>query len=399
LTILRTTARPSPRRKAGPANRRVTRTVATLALALLIAACAGGQGDETGPEAPSGPEVEDPAASEDPTGDDGGEAGGEGVPGEDGEGSEGEDEAAGDETAAGPAVDPASVEADELGVVPVMMYHQIREDGGSEWDMTPEEFRDELVRLFDLGFVPIRTVDLVRGEIDIPAGRSPVVLTFDDSPRSQARFDDGGGWAPETAMGILTEVAAQYDEVEPIASFYLITSSMFGAVADSPDIVQALHDDGIELGNHTHNHANLRAIGPDEVQEELARAVVEITDIVPDAEVVTLSLPFGIAPEDRDLLAEGTGESGSYTNEGVLLVGDRPAPSPFHADFQPLAIPRIKTLADPEDEFGSAWWIGVMETSDSWRPYVSDGDPNTISFPADREEELHEDLADRANPY
>jgi hypothetical protein len=299
----------------------------------------------------------------------------------------------------GLAVDPAEVGADELGVVPVMMYHQIREDGGSEWDMSPDEFRAELTRLFDMGFVPIRTVDLVRGEIDIPAGRSPVVLTFDDSPRNQARLDEDGRWAENTAMAILTEVATRYPDVEPVASFYLITSSMFGAVADTPDIVRALHEGGIELGNHTHTHANLRALDAAGVQQELARNVAEITDIVPDAEVVTLSLPFGISPEDRDLLAEGSSEEGSYTNEGVLLVGDRPAPSPFHADFQPLSIPRIKTLPDPTDEFGSAWWLDILASSDNWRPYVSDGDPNTISFPEDRAEDLDPAYEDRANPY
>jgi hypothetical protein len=398
LSILRTSARPSPRANAGSARRRIRGIAAALVLAMMVAACAGNEDEDPAPEVPPDAEVDDPGASEEREGEAG--EGGEEAPVEDPAGSdEGHDEASEDGSADGPDVDPASVGADELGVVPVMMYHQIREDGGSEWDMTPDEFRDELVRLFDLGFVPIRTIDLVRGEIDIPAGRSPVVLTFDDSPRNQARLDDDGNWAPDTAMGILTDVAARYDEVDPVASFYLITSSMFGAVADSPDIVERLHEDGIELGNHTHNHANLRAIGPDEVQEELARNVAEITDIVPDAEVVTLSLPFGISPEDRDLLAEGSAESGSYTNQGVLLVGDRPAPSPFHADFQPLSVPRIKTLPDPEDEFGSAWWIDIMETSDSWRPYVSDGDPTTISFPADREGELHEDFRDRANPY
>ena len=367
----------------------------TFALALVLAAC--GDGNEEVPEEPieapddatDGAEAPaDPGSEDDDEQDGNGEA--EPTPSED------EEE---DDAASGPEVDPAEVGADELGVVPVMMYHQIREDGGSEWDMSPDEFREELTKLFDRGFVPITTLDLVRGDIDIPAGRSPVVLTFDDSPRNQARLEEDGSWAPDTAMGILTDVAAQYDEVEPIASFYIITSSMFGAGSDAAEIVQALHDRGVELGNHTHGHANLRAIGPDEVQDELARAVAELTDIVPDADVVTLSLPFGISPEDRDLLAEGSSDAGSYANEAALLVGDRPAPSPFHADFAPMSIPRIKTLSDPEDDFGSAWWLEVIASSDSWRPYVSDGDPNTISFPAEREDELDPAYADRANPY
>ncbi len=377
------TVRPSARRTA----LQVCAVAAVTALALASCSTGGGQDVEQAvPEEPTEePSSDEPDVSEevDPASDE---------PTDD-------DQDAADDEPAEPPVDPAEVGADELGVVPIMMYHQVREDGGSEWDMSPEEFRAELVRLFDLGFVPIRTVDLVRGDIDVPAGRSPVVLTFDDSPRNQARLDEDGNMAENTAMGILIDVAADYEDVEPVASLYLITQSMFGAVADSPDIVRALHDLGMELGNHTHTHANLRSLDGDQVQEELARNVAEITDIVPGSEGGTLSLPFGISPEDRDLVAAGQGPSGGYVNEGVLLVGDRPAPSPFHADFNPLAIPRIKTLPDPEDEFGSAWWIDVMMSSDTWRPYVSDGNPATISFPREREDELDPAYADRANPY
>jgi len=397
LHTARTTGSARQLRRSGPRSPRWAAVGLSL---LLLAACAGGAQEPDASDEPDDVEVgAEPAGEEDDL-----EGAAEGAAGhEDGTEAAGDDEGAavedGEDPSTGSEVDPAAVGADELGVVPVMMYHQIREDGGSEWDMTPDEFRAELTLLFDRGFVPIRTVDLVRGDIHIPAGRSPVVLTFDDSPRSQARLDEDGDWADGTAMAILTEVAAHYDEVEPIASFYLITSSMFGAVDDVPDIVRALHEQGVELGNHTHNHANLRSLDADQVQEELARVVVEITDIVPDAEVVTMSLPFGISPEDRDLLAEGSSDVGSYTNEAVLLVGDRPAPSPFHVDFAPLSIPRIKTMSDPEAEFASAWWLDVMESSDTWRPYVSDGDPHTISFPAERADELHPDLEDRANPY
>jgi hypothetical protein len=33
------------------------------------------------------------------------------------------------------------------------------------------------------------------------------------------------------------------------------------------------------------------------------------------------------------------------------------------------------------------------------RKYVSDGDPDRISFPAELEDQAHPDVADRANPY
>jgi hypothetical protein len=329
------------------------------------------------------------------SGGDGGEAGA----GSDGDGDGSQDHLDDTEATSVARIDPAEVGADELGQVPVLMYHQLKEDGGSEWDMSPEEFRAELELLFDAGYVPIRAIDLARGQIDIPAGARPVVLTFDDSTRSQARLDDDGEIADDTKIGILIDVAERYEDVEPIASIYVITSSLFGGGSDDEDILRALADLGMELGNHSHTHQVLRGLSADGVQEELATNVDVVTSIVPDAEVATLSLPLGMFPDDDELAVRGEWGGTSYEHEGVLLVGYNPAPSPFHVEFDASAIPRIQTHPDPEFQFGSAWWFEQLERGEGTRPYVSDGDPDTISFPEERADELDPAHEDRANPY
>jgi hypothetical protein len=306
------------------------------------------------------------------------------------------------EEAAGPAVDPAEVGADELGLVPVLMYHQLREDGGGDYDLTPEEYTAELEWLFDNGYRPITTTQLVRGEIDVPAGTTPVVLTYYDSTRSQAGFTEDGAFDPDTALGILVEVASRYDDVEPRASVYTITSSLFGGTADGERVMAELHDLGMELGNHTHNHPSLASLDAAGVQDELATNVARTRELVPDAEVVTLSLPLGIFPEDRSLAVSGSSDAGSYEHEGVLLVGSNPAPSPFSGDFDAYAIPRIRSSPSwdgGEPDYGSAFWLEQLERGQNYRRFVSDGDPATISFPADRAEELAPEFEDRANPY
>ncbi len=348
---------------------------AALALALALAACADGERDDAR-EDPGDVESAEPEPDEPET-------------------DEEEDEPEPEE----PEVDPAEVGADELGQIPVLMYHQLRDDGGSDFDMTPEEFRSELEFLFDEGYVPITTLQLARGEIDVPAGKSPVVLTFDDSTRSQAYLDDDGEIAEDTSMGILIDVAADYDDVEPVASVYVISGSLFGGQEDGEEILAALHEAGMEIGNHSHTHPNLSSLGDDEVREELGRNVDVVTSIVDDAEVATLSLPLGLFPNDESLAVSGEWESTGYEHDGVLLVGYNPAPSPFDADFDPAAIPRIQTNVDPEFQFGSAWWLRALEDGSNVRRYVSDGDPDRISFPEEVEEELAEEHADRANPY
>ncbi len=382
-----------------PRARGVRTWTAAAVLVLLLAACGAGAGgvddvdagasDEVAADEPTG---EEPDAVEDPD---------EPDPGVDA-GADHDADDADDADDATPPVDPASVGADELGTVPVLMYHRLLEDGGGDYDLTPEQFRGELEWLFDNGYVPIHTRDLARGEIDVPAGTSPVVLTFDDSTREQAWLTEDGRIDPDSAIGILIEVAAGYEDVEPVASLYVITSSLFGGGSDGPDILAALHDAGMEIGNHTHNHPNLKSLSDAEVQHELALNVATVRELVRGAEVDTLSLPLGIFPEDRSLAVSGSSEAGDYAHDGILLVGAEPAASPFAPGFDPAAIPRVRSSPSwdgGEPDWGSAFWLELIDGDGDRRRFVSDGDPATISFPAARAEELDPAFADRANPY
>jgi peptidoglycan/xylan/chitin deacetylase (PgdA/CDA1 family) len=383
----------------GPSGGRTVLFAVLATLTLLLVGCAGADGStEAGDGTDAG---EDADASAEQDADDAGEADGADEAeeaGDAGQAAEVADDAE-EEVDAEPLPDPAEVGANELGVVPVLMYHQLREDGGSVYDMTEAQYRQELEWLFDNGYRPITTAQLARGDIDVPAGAKPVVLTYDDSTTTQATLTDDGELDPATSLGILVEIAARYDDVEPRASVYVISSSLFGGTAAGEQVLEVLHGHGMEIGNHTHNHPNLRGLSNAEVQDELATNVAVVTGLVPDAEVVTLSLPLGVWPDDRDVAVSGSSGSGSYRNDGILLVGANPAPSPFDAAFDPLAIPRIRANVDPEAEFESAWWFEIIGDGGNTAPFVSDGDPDTISFPAELADRLAPALVDRANPY
>jgi hypothetical protein len=104
--------------------------------------------------------------------------------------------------------DPAKVKANELGTVPVMMYHRLTSKPG-EYDMTPAAFRAQVRRLLHSGYRPIDARDLARGRVDVPAGMTPVVLTFDDGSPGQFALRADGRLDPGCAAGILTAEVCQ----------------------------------------------------------------------------------------------------------------------------------------------------------------------------------------------
>jgi peptidoglycan/xylan/chitin deacetylase (PgdA/CDA1 family) len=352
---------------------RVRRAGLALALAAIVTACGAATGDVAPPvdPAPAGPVEAGPV----------------------------EEEAGQDDDTDAP--DPAAIGADELGAIPVLMYHRVLDEPLSEYDISKDDFRAELVWLFDNGYRPIRAIDLARGEIDVPAGTTPVVLTFDDSSPSQARLDEDGAIHPESAVGILLDVASAYDDVDPVASFYVISSSRFGGGTDGDRVVRMLADMGMEIGNHTHDHVDLGRVGPDEIRQQLARNVAELRAIVPGIEVATISLPYGSFAEDRELVRQGSYDGVSYENLIALKVGAGPSPSPFSVRFDPTGVPRIRSSSPwrgQERELGARHWLAWLD-EEPGRRYVSDGDPTTISIPASRREELVPALAERVRVY
>ncbi len=289
--------------------------------------------------------------------------------------------------------DPAAVAANELGVVPVLMYHQLSPHPAGDYDQTPEEFRAELERLFREGYRPITMAQYGSGEIDLPAGTHPVVLTFDDSTGSQVRFGDDGILAPDCAVAILQDVAAaQTPAVAPRATFYVNNDPFAGDGRALPWL--AAH--GYEIGAHTADHSNLGQLNADGVQRELVQNVRAITAAVPGIDVRTMALPLGVFPSDHALAAAGTWEGTAYRFDTVLLVGANPAPSPY-GPVDHGAVPRIRS-GRGEVPFDSAYWLDRLAADPAQR-YTADGDPARISYPRAGGADPDPRWASRANPY
>src|SRR5690606_19711494 len=112
----------------------------------------------------------------------------------------------------------------ELGKVMVLEYHLIGEPE-DRWRRTPENFRKDLQMLYDNDFYPVSVLDLANGNLNIPAGKTPFAITFDDSSAGQFRFIEKNGKQeidPNCAVGIMEDFKKKHPDFPLTASFYVL---------------------------------------------------------------------------------------------------------------------------------------------------------------------------------
>lgn len=266
------------------------------------------------------------------------------------------------------AVDPAQVKANELGLVMILEYHRI---GPKEerWQRTPANFRADLERLYQKGYVLVNLQDFVSGTMQVPAGKKPVILTFDDGTEGQFRYLPDGKLDPHCAVGILEEMYQRHPDFGRAGTFYQLPRLAFEQPGLAEKKLRFLVDNGYEIGNHTVDHTDLTRLGSAQVQKAVGDAAAMVAKIIPGYQVKSLAYPYGGVPKDLEAVAKGPG----YTNTAALLVGADPAPSPFSKKFQPLKLPRIQAIQSELDR-----WFLFFEQAPHWQ-YISDGDSNRIS--------------------
>ncbi|HHY11483.1 MAG TPA: polysaccharide deacetylase family protein [Firmicutes bacterium] len=282
----------------------------------------------------------------------------------------------------------------ELGKVPVIMYHVIGESE-SDWVRTAANFRRDLERYYELGYSLVPLQSYLTGEIDLPAGVSPLVITFDDATAGQFRLiakkyvEDNGARKslehnvpdPDSAVGILLEFSKAHPGFGHAATFFVDFPAPFEVPGEVREKLNYLLDCGMEIGNHTYNHRNLRDCSADVIQMELGKQSGEIEQLT-GRRPLSLALPYGGYPKDssnKKHLMAGEYQGTAYENRAVLLVGAEPALSPYHESLNKAAIPRIR---GSEEELSK--WLEYLDSSGT--RYVSDGKAGTITV-SEREQD------------
>lgn len=294
----------------------------------------------------------------------------------------------------------ANLPPNELGKIMILMYHKI---GSPEaiWARSPENFRKDLKLLYSKGYYLINLNDLADGKINVPAGKTPYVLTFDDGAPGQfgkINTVHGEQWNPDSAVGIILKMHQTHPDFGMGGTFYLNKDSRQEKKWAS--WFQEMVDLGFELGNHTASHPQLKKLSKTRVTYEIADLQRWIQKLVPGYHVRSLALPFGIHAQDDSWVASGAIGDDIYQHDIVLEVGSGPASSPFSTKFQPLRLPRLRgsdsvidkssNPADPSPAFLDRA-LRYFDKNPEQR-FVSDGDPLRITIPRPWRNLLRHDL-------
>ncbi len=292
------------------------------------------------------------------------------------------------------------VKANEAGAVPILMYHRITRKRLASIDRTPAQLRKELERLARGGYVPVTAREFATGRMDIPAGRHPVVLTFDDGHPSHFALDANGAPAKDTAVGIIYQVAVKHPGFRPVATFW-VNRDPFGLRErkDQERAVRWLASRGFEVANHTWGHPHLPRLSKKKVVEQVARIERLLKGLgVPPSE--TMALPFGAMPRKRSTVQTGKWHGVSYRFKGVFLAGAEPSVSPFVKDYDWRAIQRIQSNGRKGEcrKWCSEYWLGWLDKHPRER-YTADGDPDRISIPRGLRGNIRADRRQKINAY
>lgn len=268
----------------------------------------------------------------------------------------------------------------ELGRVMILEYHKI-DVPEHRWTRTPENFRKDLQRLWQKGYRTVALTDYLDGRIALPAGTSPVILTFDDSSPGQFRFvQKGNDWVvdPECGVGILEAFAREHPGFGRAATFYVLPGAKApNNLFNQPELagrkLQYLASQGYEIGNHTLWHAELARYPEATVRDQLATAQVWVQRHVPGYRFRTMALPHGSYPKELGWAVSGEFKGMAYKHDAILMVAGGAAPSPHGKAFDPLHLPRIQAVEKDLD-----YWLTYFDRNPGER-YVSDGDAGTIT--------------------
>lgn len=300
----------------------------------------------------------------------------------------------------------AGDEINELGKVPIMMYHGIREKTSSStgtvggnvdkdgYNRTPSAFREDLEYYYEHGYRMIRLEDYINGKVDVEYGKSPIILTFDDGNEDNIKvngLDENGNIIIDknSAVGILEEFKKNHPDANVTATFF-VNAGMFNQSEYNEKILKWMVENNYDIGNHTQTHLDIKKSEADKVQKEIVYVYEELEKIIPGKYVKIIALPFGSpyskTHDNFKYVLSSTYNGKTYETEAALRVGWEPEVSCFDKDFDKTFLKRCRAYDNNGKEFDIKMVFDMLEKN----RYISDGEPNIITIKESDKAKLNE---------
>jgi len=269
-----------------------------------------------------------------------------------------------------PLEDPANappVPESEMGRIPILEYHSI---GASEsrWTRSILNFRGDLEWLYNNDYVLLSIEDYAENNYPIPAGKKPVILSFDDGKTNQFRYTENGEIDPACAVGILDDFHNEHPDFGSAAVFYL-NRYPFGALAEAQKKIAYLDETGRQIGYHTLDHNDLRHLTGEQTLNLLEAQKEALEELAPAGMTFhTLAYPHGWIPAANEAAIAPLVSIG-------LLVGSEPAYPLYHEKANAYKTPRIQAINDEWlRHFGRPpGQTAKQENPEKFGVFVSDG--------------------------
>ncbi len=261
-------------------------------------------------------------------------------------------------------------------VIPILNYHRFTPN---LWDRTSGmvrylgDLKADLQAYYDSGYSLISLDDLLDGNIRVPAGRRPLILTIDDAYfANQLALNDQGEVSELSAVGAIFQFSNEHPDFGfEIAMFANLGDKYFGnlftgtwwyvAEGWQESLAQTIAR-GIERHvypyNHTYRHPHLDQLADNLIQPQLAlndeklREYLTLAGHPEYADLLSnyVALPYGSWPVSE----KGVNQVTSYLDpEGdpvraIFEAGYEYAPAfaspPFSDAFDPMHLPRMAAI-------------------------------------------------------
>lgn len=269
--------------------------------------------------------------------------------------------------------------------VPMLAYHQLAPDT-SEYStghkVRVSDLWNQLEELNAAGFTLVAVEDWIAGNISVPPGRRPLIISMDDLFfNNQITLDENGDPSPDTAIGIFWSFAQEHPEFGFHLALFASLGDKIYAGPDYPDwearLARAIAwclDHGASVYNHTYQHVRLDKTDPVGVKSELRRndlylrellALIHREDLFPKLGDM-LALPYGFWPDANGVyIIKNYVTPENVPMQAVFVIDNNEragfVPPPYSPKFDRYKIPRIAArpvtiqyLVDHQADFPAA---------------------------------------------